>query len=85
MVPTWDWCFFFFFVSCYIYFKGLAVAIVFLAGCILFIGKDHGKGRVGIDGCWQSLDRVYDVFSTCILRIGVYKFSAADVFLLPIS
>lgn len=34
------------------------------AGYMLFMWEGHGKGRVGIDGCWQLLDKVYDVFIT---------------------
>jgi hypothetical protein len=42
--------------------------------------EGYGKGRVGIDGCWQSLDTVYDVFSTYFFGNGVYGFSVADFF-----
>lgn len=44
------------------------------AGYILFMCEGHGKERVGIDGCWQLLDRVYDVFITWFSGNGVYGF-----------
>lgn len=67
-------------VSCYIYFfKDLAGGFVpSPAGYILFMWEGYGKGRVGIDGCWQILDKVYDVLITCFSGNGVYGFSVAD-------
>lgn len=61
--------------SCYILFKGLGGEVISSpAGYILFLREGHGKGRVGIDGCWQLLDKVYDVFITWFSANGVYGF-----------
>lgn len=41
--------------------------------------EGYGKGRVGIDGRWQLLDKAYDVFITWFSGNGVYGFSIADI------
>lgn len=72
----WEWCSLF--LAIY-FFKDLAGGFVpSPAGYILFMWEGYGKGRVGIDGCWQILDTVYDVLITCFSGNGVYGFSVAD-------
>lgn len=66
--------------SCYILFKGrgershLVSRGLYSFFFFFFLREGHGNGRVGIDGCWQLLDKVYDVFTAWFSGNGVYGF-----------